>query len=416
MRLLIVSGAFPPMASGEATNTYFLGRNLTEKGVDVHVLTSAEASAGDGGSVAVYPFMRSWSWREVPTIVSVLRRVKPDAVLLIYLGGIYNYHPMITFLPTICRICVPGTRFVTRFENVFGASEPSSTSLSARVIRKLAQILAGPRTTHYNFGTLLRDSAHLIALCDYHMTRLREYAGEADPVVSVIPPPPNIAVRRDPTGALRSLGRARMGARPEDFVVGYMGYVYPRKGVDTLLKAFRLLRESQPGARLLVLGGNVEVPSLDSSSEGYFERMQLLAEQLGIGASVSWAGAFNALDPDVASYIHAPDVFVLPFDRGVRLNNSSYSSLVSYGVPVIATRGPDVDKELLESEGILLLPPENPDELARALAAVHVDHDLRRRLRQCSEQMARTYFSWDTALTRTLSVLGLPVGQSASGS
>ena len=42
MKLLVISGAFPPMASGEAANTFHLCRRLAAAGVEVHLLTTQQ--------------------------------------------------------------------------------------------------------------------------------------------------------------------------------------------------------------------------------------------------------------------------------------------------------------------------------------------------------------------------------------
>jgi glycosyltransferase involved in cell wall biosynthesis len=406
MRLLLVSGAFPPMASGEATNTYYLAKHIAQRGIDVHVLTTANRGVSAPDWAAVHPVIRSWSWRDMFRIAGILRRVRPDAILLMYLGGIYNFHPMITFLPALARLCVPGVTFVTRFENVFSPSNPAAAPLHSRIVRKLMRWLTGRRASHYNFGVLLRDSNHLITLCGYHRQILRNEAGDGGPGISVIPPPPNIAITRDPEGRLRMDGRRRLQLTDEAFVVGYLGYVYPFKGVDTLLRGFAQFARSNASARLVVLGGAVQVPSLDPASEGYFERMQALAGELGIRDRVTWYGSFNALDATLSSLVHAMDVFVLPFDKGVRLNNSSYSSLVSCGVPVVATRGDDIDRELVDAEGVILVPPRDPDRLTAVLEQLSQEPARLNQLRACSDRIAAEHFSWDLAIDRTLKLLG----------
>jgi len=54
-------------------------------------------------------------------MATFLRRCNPDAVLLMYIGWVYNRHPMVTFAATLSKALVPRARFVTQFANVTGA-------------------------------------------------------------------------------------------------------------------------------------------------------------------------------------------------------------------------------------------------------------------------------------------------------
>ena len=61
---------------------------------------------------------------------------------MIYIGLIYNDHPMTTFAPTICKFASRGRPFVTQFENAMGVSA-DKCSLVTRVIRKIAMRWVG---------------------------------------------------------------------------------------------------------------------------------------------------------------------------------------------------------------------------------------------------------------------------------
>src|SRR5688572_21538066 len=157
MKVLVISAAYPPHRSGEATNAYHLCHNLAQRGIDVDVLTSQGCTDHMHPRIKLYPVMKRWSWTEMPRLTRVLRQSAPDAVLLIYIGWIYHYEFMITFAPTLSKKVLPGVPFVTRFENVMGA-DPRFTSLLSRLIRKWMVLRDGNRDIEYCYGTLLRDS------------------------------------------------------------------------------------------------------------------------------------------------------------------------------------------------------------------------------------------------------------------
>src|SRR5438093_13251816 len=99
MKLLVISAAFPPMQAGEADHVYHICENLAQRGFDLHVITTQGKELPRSSRIEVRPIIRDWSWRDLWRLRREVRRVSPDAVLLYYIGWIYNYHPMITFLP-----------------------------------------------------------------------------------------------------------------------------------------------------------------------------------------------------------------------------------------------------------------------------------------------------------------------------
>ena len=412
MKLLVISGAFPPMASGEAANTFHLCGRLAAAGVEVHLLTTQQPRVEQVDGVKVYPIMRRWSWREVGKLGRTIRDTGPDAILLMHLSGIYNNHPMVTFMATLAKRMRPGVRFVTRFENpMFTADQ--QLSLMNRALRRVAVQWAGASPCSYGFGTLLRDSDAVIALCEYHLERLRIEDPAIKPTSVLIPPPANVTVVADHNGVLRTRGRQALAATRGTFVVGYLGYLYPVKGVETLLRAIALLVSHKLTVRLVILGGSPDVAGIDGGTVSYYDQMQQLAVDLGLAGLTTWSGGFSAVNDDVAASIHAADAFVLPFDNGIHLNNSSLATLASYGVPIVATKE-HTDRALVDQENVLLCPPRDPAAIADAIRKLIDYPELATKLRTGARALARDYFDWDTALQHTLnSLTAAPVRESS---
>ena len=107
------------MQAGEATNTYHLCRQLAARGVEVHVLTSVRNTGTDEGRVHIHPIVEKWGWPDLFRIRAFIKGCAPDAVFLMYIGLMYNFHPMVTFLPTLCKRLFPQMPFITRYESAF---------------------------------------------------------------------------------------------------------------------------------------------------------------------------------------------------------------------------------------------------------------------------------------------------------
>ena len=403
MKVLVISAAYPPMHAGEATNTYHLCRQLAARDVEVHVLTSVGNIGTDDIGVTVHPVMQNWNWSELIRVRSFLKGCAPDAVFLMYIGLMYKFHPMVTFLPTLCKRLLPHVPFVTRYESAFVGADPSKAGLVSRAFRKLMVRWAGTTHVAYSSGTLLRDSDAVIALCERHRAMLVNEWPPVGEKIKLIPPPPNLFIASNEGGIARARGRKRLGLTPDEFIVTFFGYLYPIKGVDTLLRAFALVSAQRPEARLLFIGGKVGLDVEGGAS--YFDEMQALAKELDIDGKTTWTGAFKSEEEEASLYLHASDVCVLPFLEGVQLNNSSFASMVAHGLPIIVTRGPMMDKPFVHGENVLTCEPRDPHAVANLLLEVMDHADLRHRLQAGALRLADEWFSWDTAIERTLAAL-----------
>jgi len=405
VRVLVISAAYPPMHAGESANAHHLCTRLVREGLDVHVLTSrGNVGAADAG-VTVHPVMRRWSWREVPRLSRFVRRCAPDAVLLMYLGGMYKYHPMMTFAPTIVKRQLPRIPFVTRYESPFAGADPTSSTLTTRIVRRLVVKALGAADTGYDSGTLLRDSDHVIVLCEGHRTVLTEESARARDKIVVIPPPPNVRVSPEAPEAARQRGRARLGVAADDFLVAFFGYVYPKKGIETLLTAFAILRRERPRARLVFIGGTLDLDA--EVSRRYWDDMQRLCAGLGVADRTTWTGSFNSDGDDASLYLRAADVCVLPLLAGVQLNNSSFSAMAAHGVAIVTTRGPMTDQAFVDGDNVLLCEPSDAPALAKGIRTLMDSEDLRERLRAGVTKLAHDWLSWDEAIARTMALLEL---------
>src|ERR1700681_59437 len=113
MRLLLISGMYPPARAAEADHARMLAEHLAARGVEVRVvttrggatpLTTRAGAKSEENGCSVWRVMRRWSWRALPRLTWLLWRYRPDVVLLHYIGWIYGNHTMITFVPTLAKL------------------------------------------------------------------------------------------------------------------------------------------------------------------------------------------------------------------------------------------------------------------------------------------------------------------------
>jgi glycosyltransferase involved in cell wall biosynthesis len=141
-----------------------------------------------------------------------------------------------------------------------------------------------------------------------------------------------------------------------------VAHLYPRKGVDTLLRAFAAVKRD---AVLRIVGSGPER-----------ERLEHLARTVGIADRVHFLGhlPFAAL---IAEYRNAT-IFALPTEQegfGIVFLEAMASSL-----PIVATRAAAVPEVVVDGVTALLANPGDESTFARMLATLLDDAALRKRL------------------------------------
>jgi glycosyltransferase involved in cell wall biosynthesis len=399
MKLLVISAAFPPSQVGEADHALHLCERLTDRGLDVHVLTTKREPEATHFPFQVYPIMRGWSWRDLPRFARFLRRCAPDAVLLIYTDRDYDGHPMITFAPSISKTYFPSVPFVTQLETECFSRR---TTIFTRAALKTMSSVAGPRNLDYVYGTLLLKSDHFIVLSERHLSQLSKsfnLNGKGKGVV--IPPPPLLRMCPQDNGAARKRGRAALDVKSDDFVIAYYGYIYAEKGIETLVKAFQMLNRRRSNTRLVMIGGNKGA----NNGSSYLNQIHELAKHLCVADKITWTGEYASDSDEASVYLYAADACVFPFKYGVTLNRSSVATAASHGLPIVTTKSDSLESPFVNEENLLLCPPEDPVSIALAVDSIIANPKLRDKLRAGALRLAAEHFSWDKTLDRTIEML-----------
>jgi polysaccharide biosynthesis protein PslF len=412
MKVLVISAAFPPARAGEAEHAAHLCRRLAERGLEVHVLTTKTDGRIEGFPFKVYPCIRWWSWLDLPALVKFMKLCSPDAVLLLYSGWIYNDHPMITFSPTILKSLSPQVRFVTQFEVGDRPRRWDSTleRLKRKMVDELIKLRVGSKDFDKHYGTLFRDSDHIIALSEHHLETFAQRFSPIREKSDVIPPPPLLTICPDGNGFVRQSKRESIGVTENDFLFAYFGFITQGKGVETLVEAFRIVASKRRNVRLIFIGGGkgIVAVSADKQSqekERYERFIWDLPKRLGIDAKVTWTNGYVTGSDQASAYLWAADACVLPFDEGIRLNNSTLAAAAAHGLPIITTRGNRIESAFKEQVNVLLCPPKDPEAMAAAMERLKADPELRQRLKDGAGKLARERFSWEKAIALTVSAL-----------
>jgi glycosyltransferase involved in cell wall biosynthesis len=161
----------------------------------------------------------------------------------------------------------------------------------------------------------------------------------------------------------RAATRAQLGVASDAELIVCIARMAERKGIPDLIDAFALLAAERPASELVFLGSGPHRP-----------RFQEQTERLGLASRVHFAGQRD----DVPDVLAASDVLALTSSReGVP---RAIMEAMAARVPVVATDVVGTRAIVVDGKTGLLVPFGAPSAVARAIARILDDGELRRQL------------------------------------
>lgn len=164
----------------------------------------------------------------------------------------------------------------------------------------------------------------------------------------------------------------------------YAGHFQPNRGVETLIQALSYLDEET----ITLVGGN---------NPADIARIEQLIIQLGIKSRVNMVGCLPP--PDVREMLLRTRVAVMTSksDSVVGRVFASHSKLFDYmaaGTAIVAANVPTVNPPLEHMRNAILVPPDHPEELARAIKRLMQDDVLAESISRQAVEDVKPY-SWE---------------------
>ncbi len=187
--------------------------------------------------------------------------------------------------------------------------------------------------------------------------------------------------------------RAGLGLAPDAPLLVCVGRLAPQKDHPTLLAALARLPQE---VVLLVVGG-------DPFGDGEL-RLKALAERLGLSGRARFLGIRH----DVPDLLGASDLFVLPsLWEGLGL---VFLEAMAVSLPVVATNVSAIPEVVPDGEGGWLVPPGDPEALARTIAAALADPAERARRGAAGRRLLLERFALPRMIDETLAVYAEALG------
>jgi len=164
----------------------------------------------------------------------------------------------------------------------------------------------------------------------------------------------------------------------------FVGQLKKYKGIRYLLEAVKSLSDEGIYLNLTIVGGGPEEKTLKAYSRA-------------LGISVKFTGIVS--DEALHFYYSNSDIFVLPSISGREGFGLVILEAMSYGKPAIVTDLPGPNELVKDGYNGILVPPRDPEAIARAIKKLALDPELRRALSLNALKTARR-FSWETVGAR----------------
>ena len=172
----------------------------------------------------------------------------------------------------------------------------------------------------------------------------------------------------------------------DEFVLTYLGSLSGgHRGIDSLVRAMPAVDRRVPNAKLLVVG----------SGGTYAEQLRDLASRLGVDHCVEFTGRVPF--EEVPAYLAASDVCSVPHRSTPHTETTVPHKLFQYMAArraVLVTDVGPLGRVVRETDAGEVVPPDDPDAVAAAAAALYEDPDKCRSLGENGRAAVERRYNW----------------------
>lgn len=385
MRVLFITGEFPPMQGGVGDCTNEIAKALVSLGIDVQVLTALKAKSAHPSPFVVHPIVAKWDWSSLRIGARVCREYRPDIVHIQYQTGAFGMHPAINFLPRYFRgrpgdvgraprpALKPMPRIVTTFHDLrVPYLFPKAGFVREWVTRVLAQSCDAVIATNDDDDSKLET---------WNLKHL-----------ALIPIGSNITTTL-PADYNRAAWRAQLGIGENETLLCYFGFLNESKGGETLLRALALL----PNAKLLMIGG--QTGASDPTNVAYLAKIKSLISDLQLTQRVVWTDYVAA--EIVTAHFTASDICVMPYRDGASYRRGTLMAALAHGCAIVTTQVKSQKSKvksqlplLQDNENCIFVQPDDPRAIADAVSTLIASPELRAKISAGARGLAQ-HFTWN---------------------
>lgn len=398
MNICFVSPEYYPISGGTGAYVYYLSRELQKLGHSVHVVTRS--------SEKIAKTVEEDNVTYLSCAGNLLRKfigfARSTSKKLVDLNKISPFDVVHANLPLVPNFAIPEELETALVCTVHSTWKGEAEAIKSEGFRKvninekfMLEFNAFLRSSEKR---LMKRADALIAVSQYTKKELTEFYNISEEKIHVIYNGVDVEKFKPPSRSKADL-RRELGLVPDRRMILFVGRLYSRKGLPTLLQTAREVVKDFTDAQFVISGGGFKQNE---------EKLRKLARQQRIEDNVSFVGYFP--DEKLPDLYAAADVFVLP----ALYENFPFAILeaMSTGLPVVSTRVGGIPELVIDKQSGLLTEPGDYEQLADVITRLLQDSSFAEELGRKARQLVEEKFAWPL-VTRHLVDLYQTIAQKA---
>lgn len=356
-KVLLITGAYPPLKDGIGDYTARLADNLkNNSNLEIEVVSSGQ--------------IKSWN---IFGVLDIIRHIKEKDINIVHIQ-----YPSSRFRRTIALAFLPlFVKLINRRAKVVITLHEFSISYPVNKLRQLIMTLFSDRIMVSDD----KDSRQLAGSCVGILIKNK---------LVIIPIGSNIDVCPADLQRKEKFLKEH-GLDSKTLIISFFGFIHKNKGVEILLDALAVLKNNKIPVFLVFIG---ELKPDDP----YHRRIQHLIVSLGFEDSLYLTGYCTA--NEASGFLFMSDLCVLPFLDGATFRRTTLITALSHGLAVITTKaGGYVPEGFIDGSNIVLVPVNDSKALAEAITSLGQDNALRKKIGTAAREFSER-FSWDNIAAR----------------
>ena len=375
MKIVFLTPNFPPTICGVGDHTYRLALEMMEKGIEIHVICSADQTPTPSHSplLMVHPVVKSWNTEGVTSIRDVVKMIQPDWFITQYVP--HSYHPKgLSYILLLLyrQLRQSKTPILTIFHEVKIRPEKA---FKTRLMSHLQGVIA------HKLSNMSAKVVTSIDFYDHNLTNISSDKKTIIPIGSNILP---IEVSDFTKQNLKNKYKINADAK----IVCTFG----NRDISSFLPIFDSLSTDYPNLIWLICGKN-NTPPLVWPSRSYLR----------------YVGPMSA--DAIYRHLALGDVFFLPDylsengEGGTCNKSGSLACGLSLNVPIIGTKG-DMNNQLLkDKENILLVDINDKNAVINAFKACFESPNFSQKLGNNARDLYDKQLIWKGLADRFLHIM-----------
>ena len=183
---------------------------------------------------------------------------------------------------------------------------------------------------------------------------------------------------------------------PKDcFVIGYVGRILPKKGLDWLIRSFSRFAQKQNNVFLAIVGDNDQGPLIDMK-----KRYRRLSAQQGVADQV----IFTGFQDDVRPYVSDFDALVFPSIQPESFGRVLLEAM-SLKIPAISSELGGAIEVIEHNKQGLLVKVSDMEQLCEAFDNLYLHPDLRQAMGESGRKRVESLYGNDAMAQRVFEVI-----------